>query len=41
MVKHFAANDSETQRHGNNEWMSEQTLREIYLTCPLSTKSII
>ena len=32
MVKHFAANDSETQRHGNNEWMSEQTLREIYLS---------
>lgn len=32
MVKHFAANDSETQRHGNNEWMTEQTLREIYLS---------
>ena len=31
MVKHFAANDAETQRHGNNEWMNEQTLREIYL----------
>lgn len=31
MIKHFAANDSESQRHGNNEWMTEQTLREIYL----------
>lgn len=31
MVKHFAANDSDTNRHGNNEWMSEQALREIYL----------
>lgn len=31
MVKHFVANDFDTQRHGNNEWMSEQTLREIYL----------
>ncbi len=31
MVKHFVANDAETQRHGNNEWMTEQTLREIYL----------
>lgn len=31
MVKHFVANDFDTNRHGNNEWMSEQTLREIYL----------
>jgi beta-glucosidase len=31
MVKHFVANDSESQRHGNNEWMTEQTLRELYL----------
>ncbi len=31
MIKHFVANDSESQRHGNNEWMTEQTLREVYL----------
>ncbi len=32
MIKHFAANDAESQRHGNNEWMTEQTLREVYLS---------
>lgn len=32
MVKHFAANDAESQRHGNNIWISEQALREIYLS---------
>ncbi len=37
MVKHFAANDSETNRHGVNEWMTEQTLREIYLS-PFETE---
>ena len=32
MVKHFAVNDSESQRHGNNTWLTEQTMREIYLS---------
>lgn len=32
MVKHFAVNDSESQRHGNNVWLTEQTMRETYLS---------
>lgn len=31
-VKHFAANESETQRCGLYTWVNEQALREIYLT---------
>ena len=30
-VKHFAAADSEPYRHGKYTWLTEQTLREIYL----------
>jgi len=30
-VKHFVGNDSETHRGGIRTWMSEQTLRELYL----------
>lgn len=30
-MKHFAANDQETYRHGVPSWANEQTLREIYL----------
>ncbi len=30
-VKHFALNESETGRHGVQEWISEQALRENYL----------
>ncbi len=30
-MKHFVANDSETHRNGVCVWMTEQTLREIYL----------
>lgn len=31
-VKHFAANESETQRTGLFTWLNEQALRELYLT---------
>lgn len=30
-IKHFALNEQETQRNGIQVWLSEQTLREIYL----------
>lgn len=30
-VKHFAANDSDTGRNGEYRWLTEQSLREIYL----------
>lgn len=30
-MKHFAANDQESYRHGVPSWANEQTLREIYL----------
>jgi beta-glucosidase len=31
MVKHFACNEQETNRNGVSTWLTEQTLREIYL----------
>ena len=30
-VKHFAVNETETNRTGLNTWLTEQNLREIYL----------